>query len=124
MNIKLLKTIILPAVFSLFILASGCKKDENKDNIVTMKIASNTVKASVPFGSQDYKADFLFAQEGKNGVWGPLYTSIEGFNYEKGYNYELKVKQVNIENPLQDAPSIKYILVKEVSKTRDNNVKL
>jgi hypothetical protein len=43
---------------------------------------------------------------------------IEGFNYEWGYVYELSVKKTQIKNPPADGSSVKYTLVKEISKTK------
>lgn len=45
-------------------------------------------------------------------------TNIEGFAYEKGYEYELVIHETKVDNPAADASSIKYKLVKEVSKKK------
>ncbi|PTT37503.1 hypothetical protein DBR28_09820, partial [Chryseobacterium sp. HMWF028] len=39
-----------------------------------------------------------------------FYSNIEGFTYEPGYEYVLKVKTEKITNPPADASSIKYTL--------------
>lgn len=49
--------------------------------------------------------------------WQFFYSGIEGFNYEPGYEYVIEVKKEARPNPAADQSSIKYILVKEVSKT-------
>lgn len=49
--------------------------------------------------------------------WEYFYAPIEGFNYEEGYEYEIEVKEENVENPPADASSIKYTLVNQLSKT-------
>ncbi|NKQ37184.1 MAG: META domain-containing protein [Chloroflexi bacterium] len=46
-----------------------------------------------------------------------FYDQIEGFNYEEGFEYELKVEVTKVENPPADASNLKYTLVEEVSKT-------
>ncbi len=46
-----------------------------------------------------------------------FYDQIEGFNYEQGYEYELVIREEQVENPPADASSIRWILVEEVSKT-------
>ena len=46
-----------------------------------------------------------------------FYQQIEGFTYEEGYDYELKVAVTDVENPPADGSSLKYTLVEEVSKT-------
>lgn len=47
-----------------------------------------------------------------------FYSNIEGFTYEPGYEYVLKVKTEKVANPPADGSSVKYILVREISKTK------
>ena len=49
--------------------------------------------------------------------WNNLYSEINGFTYEKGFVYDLKIKKMNIQDPPQDASSIKYELQEMISKT-------
>ncbi len=58
----------------------------------------------------------LLVKKGDANEWEYLYSPIEGFNYEEGYEYVLDIKQEKLENVPADASNIKYILVKEVSK--------
>lgn len=53
-----------------------------------------------------------------DGKWTNLYTTIEGFIYEPGYEYVLKIKEEKIANPPADGSSIKYILMRQVSRTK------
>jgi heat shock protein HslJ len=46
-----------------------------------------------------------------------FYDPIEGFDYEEGYEYELRIKEETVENPPVDGSSLKWTLVEEVSKT-------
>ena len=50
--------------------------------------------------------------------WFYFYNEIEGFNYEWGYIYNLKIKTEKVENLPQDASSIRYILVNILSKIK------
>lgn len=62
--------------------------------------------------------EVLQVKEGDATEWSFFYSNIEGFNYEPGYEYVLEVKKEQLEQPTPaDASSIKYTLVKEVSKT-------
>jgi heat shock protein HslJ len=45
-----------------------------------------------------------------------FYDQIEGFEYEEGYEYELVIKEEQVENPPADASSIKWTLVSVESK--------
>jgi glyoxylase-like metal-dependent hydrolase (beta-lactamase superfamily II) len=48
--------------------------------------------------------------------WEILYDQINGFNFQKGYEYKLKVKVIEIKNPLDDESSSKYSLVELLEK--------
>ncbi|WP_292010031.1 DUF4377 domain-containing protein [Chryseobacterium sp.] len=60
----------------------------------------------------------LQVKEKASEEWSNFYSNIEGFTYEPGYEYVLKVKTEKIANVPADASSIKYTLIKEVSKTK------
>lgn len=59
----------------------------------------------------------LLVKKGTDTDWTFFYTQIDGFQYEEGYEYVLEVKEEKVENVPADASSLKYTLVKEVSKT-------
>jgi heat shock protein HslJ len=46
-----------------------------------------------------------------------FYNSIVGFNWEAGYEYELRVNVVSIPNPLADASSLRYELVEVIDRS-------
>lgn len=50
--------------------------------------------------------------------WTLLYDGIEGFHYEEGHAYELKVTIEMVIRPPADSASRRYHLVEVVSKTR------
>lgn len=43
---------------------------------------------------------------------------IDGFEFEWGYLYELKIKSIKLKNPPMDAGDTNYELIKEISKTK------
>lgn len=47
------------------------------------------------------------------------HSGIAGFNYEKGYQYQLKVDKIALSNPPADGSSIEYRLLEVVSKKFD-----
>lgn len=59
----------------------------------------------------------LLIKQGHSDSWEYWYSGIEGFEYEPGFEYELEVRRIDIKNPPMDSPSVKYVLVKELSKT-------
>jgi len=48
--------------------------------------------------------------------WDYFYDSIEGFEYEEGFQYDLDVLINAIENPPADASSIRYQLIRLIRK--------
>jgi len=59
-------------------------------------------------------------------AWTFFYTNIEGFDYEPGYVYKLKIKKEHLDPKLvpADASSIKYSLIEIISKTSDQRQQL
>ncbi|MBT8295749.1 MAG: DUF4377 domain-containing protein [Gramella sp.] len=63
----------------------------------------------------------LLVQEGDevgSSEWQFFYDTIEGFNYQPGFVYNLKVKKETLENPPQDGSSIKSTLMNISSKDK------
>lgn len=56
--------------------------------------------------------------------WEFFYSNIEGFIYEPGYEYVLEIKIEEVEHPAADQSSLKYTLVKEISKEEKTSDKL
>ena len=48
--------------------------------------------------------------------WSLFYQQIEGFTFEPGYRYQLEVTKEQLADVPADAPSLRYQLVKVVSK--------
>lgn len=48
--------------------------------------------------------------------WRPFYGQIEGFTFEPGYRYRLKVEEVPVANPPADASSIRTVLREQIRK--------
>lgn len=64
-------------------------------------------------------ATCLMVQQGEelcSEEWTYFYDEIEGFQYEEGYVYELKVRVEDVEDPPADGSSLRYILVEILSK--------
>jgi len=55
-------------------------------------------------------------KEDPNGEWQNFYDQIEGFEWEPGYTYELRVAVHQVENPPADASSLRYELIEVVDK--------
>jgi Domain of unknown function (DUF4377) len=51
-----------------------------------------------------------------NAAWETYYTPIDGFNFEPGYFYHLRVDEKRIENPPADGPSVRDRLIEVIDK--------
>ena len=101
--------------FAIVLLLIQCKPMPNSSSgdEITMIIASETKDCT---GVAPMKC--LQVKEKETDSWENFYSNIDGFTYEPGFEYVLKVKTEKIENPPMDGSSIKYTLVKQVSKTK------
>lgn len=106
------------ALVSLALLATiwSCEEaqPEGKAN---MRVNHFTQTCQGPF-----EGNCLLVQEGadiRSDNWSLFYfeNSIEGFAYEAGYIYDLRVEKTHIPNPPQDASSIEYKLIEILKKT-------
>jgi heat shock protein HslJ len=53
--------------------------------------------------------------------WEYFYDEIAGFNWEPGFEYELRIQETQIANPPADAASLKWTLLEVVGKTAVSN---
>jgi hypothetical protein len=51
-------------------------------------------------------------------AWQVLHAVIEGFTYEPGHRYVVRVTEREVRNPAPDGPGILYRLVEVAAKTR------
>lgn len=49
--------------------------------------------------------------------WELFYDDIEGFTFESGFRYTLRIKVEEVDNPPADASSLRYELIEVVDKT-------
>lgn len=105
------QTYLMKKLILLFIvlISASC----TTENTVRYTVASETVDCT---GVGPQKC--LQVKIGDSDNWQYFYSQIEGFNYEEGYEYVLDVKEEEKEHTPADASSIRYILVKEISKIK------
>jgi heat shock protein HslJ len=60
----------------------------------------------------------LLVKENPEDEYSLFYGQIVGFDYEEGYEYELRVREETVQDPPADAPAIKWTLIEVVSKTQ------
>ena len=59
----------------------------------------------------------LNVRESAEAEWTLQYDPIEGFEYEAGYDYRLRIRETTVANPPADASSIRWSLIEELEKT-------
>lgn len=100
------KTTLLLTLFAF--LAIACCKTNNTEKFTIASELGDCI------GVAPMKC-FFVKKEGKTD-WEFMYDSIEGFEYEPGYEYVVEVKKEVIENLPADRSAFKYTLVKIVSR--------
>jgi heat shock protein HslJ len=60
----------------------------------------------------------LLVKEDPKDDWTFFYDQIEGFEYEPGYEYELRIMEEKVKDPPADASSIRWILLEVLGKER------
>ena len=58
----------------------------------------------------------LQVRESPDLAWQYFYSEIEGFTFEPGFDYELRVREEKVANPPADGSSLRWTLVRVVSK--------
>ena len=100
------KILFLVFCFTLFF---SCSKDNEKSIYIADTMVNCTSVAA---------QKCLQIKENEKDNWSNLFTNIEGFDFEEGYSYKLKVEVTKIENPPADASSEKYVLLEILKKTK------
>ena len=95
----------------LLVLAAGCGVTGPGRDIVTLEVAPNRV----PCTGEGIMECFL-VREPPSDEWTYFYAPIEGFTFEPGYRYVLRVARFDVPNPPVDGSSIAYVLVRVVSR--------
>lgn len=105
---------LIPILLICIFLVSGCLDDAPKDVVeeISMSISSETGVMYPLFGGKEHPIECMLAMsEDYPGEWIHLgFNSIEGFTYERGHEYELRVIRTILANPPMDASDRTYSL--------------
>lgn len=108
----------LMLIFLLTVGISSCIKDDNNERdkieIVTMHVSSETKFMKFV---DETPVECMIVTVSNEQSYLPL-GWINGFKYEKGYEYSLKVKKITPAQPSQDAPRDFYLLIEVLSKEK------
>ncbi len=101
-----------------FAIMSCLDEDGDKDKVeqVTLFIASETGTYS-SWAISDSEG-MLYRENNKTEWKCDRFSLIEGFTYERGYEYELLVEKTTLTNPPEDDSNVHYKLINIVSKVK------
>ena len=109
------KTLIIPAVMAaLFGVALLPVQQVSAAGKTETLYINNKLVDCVGVGPQKC----MQVRKSLKGEWTLFYGGIEGFRFEPGYRYKLKVNVTKIKNPPMDSSNLKYSLVKVLSKKK------
>ena len=113
-----MKKLILPLILlSLICGITSCEKDLFDRNRLTLTVASVGRMIS-PY---QIASSLYFVKAHPQDEW-VSFDGIEGFDYEEGYEYVIRVKREKWHNgEIMDAGMYRYILLKVISKTKKNS---
>lgn len=104
-----MRKLIYWAFLSFTVLFVSC----NSSKTITRYTIASETRDCVGVGPQKC----LLVKKGNQSDWEFFYNDIEGFNYTEGNEYIIDVKVEKKENTPADASSLKFTLIKEISKT-------
>jgi len=100
---------------------TACLNEDGPKDItreVTMYVSSETGIMYDLFDSEgEFPIECMLVKEQREDKYRPLaFSGIQGFEYEKGYEYNLRVNKTTLGNPPADGSIYKYQLVRVVEK--------
>ena len=95
----------------LFALPLGCGLIEPDSEVLTLFVGPERVECMGLFPTTCLQVRF-----NPEGNWEAFYDPIEGFDFEPGFFYELRVRRVSIADPPADASSYRWILLELINK--------
>ena len=89
----------------------GCGLIEPDSEVLTLFVGPERVECMGLFPTTCLQVRF-----NPEGNWEAFYDPIEGFDFEPGFFYKLRVRRISITDPPADASSYRWILLELVNK--------
>ena len=114
------KQTIITILFAVILGLASCNRDsiyEDKVEQVTVYVSAETsLFYNVP--NTTLEEGMMIRVDGEDNYICVAFNTIARFTYEKGNEYELLVKKTKLANPPKDSGSIRYELIRIVSKKK------
>lgn len=107
MNLKRLLILLLASAIGL----TSCDK-EDSSTMAEWTVASEWGIAQGVYGLQPV----LLIQVDGGTTWNTMSHEIEGFDYEPGYEYKIRVEAEKLPTPMEDSSQFKYSLLEQIEK--------
>lgn len=103
----------------------SCAKDEGDEKIekINAEVSAYTNGSSTDFFSDALTECMLVKLEGDDYYQGFYFSEIDGFTFERGNYYKLRIKQITPAQPVMDGGAIRYELIEVLSKKEANYTK-
>lgn len=109
--------LLIPFLFIASLFTTACSDDEPKDTVkeIAMSVSPET---GIMYGLFDDKREhpiecmLVMTEDEPDRLQSLAFGAIEGFTYERGHEYELRVKKTVLANPPMDAVNCTYSLVR------------
>ena len=112
-----MKTALFLATFAIFTLTSCLDDNTPKDKVETLNVAISAMTYIDSPVMVNFPMEGLWAKVGNDADYQFLtFNEIEGFTFEPGYTYELRVERTTWGNPPADANMYTYRIIEELSK--------
>lgn len=112
-----MKKLFIPFLLFCTLWVSGCIDDDKHKDIVDEILMSVSSETGIMYGlfdnNKEHPIECMYVtSEESSGVWEPFeFTRIEGFIYERGHEYYIRVKRTTLANPPADGWNCTYSLI-------------
>lgn len=111
-----MKNLFTLTICAVMVLLASCSNDEEKESILNLSISAETIiHPAWPFDEQEL---MVATNKADNTTIYLTLGEIQGFEYKKGYEYELIVKKTLLDNPPQDGSDCTFSLIELMSEKK------
>lgn len=90
---------------------AGCGDPTAPEEVLVLEIAAHTAECAGPSSQR-----CLLVRESGEEEWTYFYDAIEGFAYEEGYRYTVRVPRRRVSDPPADGSAFSYRLLEIISR--------